>query len=67
MAVNIHGTKQNSGQQTCRVSRVCGVLENVLRKQNYLEKKVNEHDKILGGKGCRGKIVVEFVIFALFS
>lgn len=60
LAVNIHGTKQNSSQQSCTVGRVCGVLENVLRKQSYLEKKVKEHDKILGGKGCRGKIVVEF-------
>jgi len=56
LAVNIDGTKQNSSQQTCTVGKLCGVLENVLRKQSYLEKKVKEHDRILGNKDCKGKI-----------
>ena len=59
LAVNIYGTKQNSSLQTCTVGRVCGALENVLRKQSYLEKKVNEHDRILGNnKDCKGKIQI---------
>ena len=58
LAVNIYGTKKNSSLQTCTVDRVCGVLENVLRKQSYLEKKVKEHDRILGNKDCKGKIQI---------
>ena len=30
----------------------CGVLENVVYKQAYLEKKVEAHDKLLGGESC---------------
>ena len=30
----------------------CGVLENVVHKQAYLEKKVEAHDKLLGGESC---------------
>ena len=30
----------------------CGVLENVVLKQAYLEKKVEAHDKLLGGESC---------------
>ena len=37
----------------------CGVLENVVLRQAYLEKKVEAHDKLLGGESCtEGTIVV---------
>ncbi|KAL9974434.1 hypothetical protein ACROYT_G011464 [Oculina patagonica] len=53
LAVNVQSTKETFSQQTCKVGKVCGVLENVVRKQGYLEKKVTEHSKILGGqKSC---------------
>ncbi|KAJ7383159.1 hypothetical protein OS493_030311 [Desmophyllum pertusum] len=48
----VHGQPDNTSQQTCQVGRVCGVLENILRKQERLEKKVEEHSKILGGASC---------------
>ena len=66
LAVNIHGTKQNLSQQTCTVGSVCGVLENVLRKQSHLEKKVKEHDRILGNTDCKGKIQI-FVACSNFA
>ena len=65
LALNIYGTKQNSSLQTCTVGRVCGVLENVLRKQSYLEKKVMEHDRILGNKDCKGKIQILLHVLTL--
>lgn len=68
LAVNVQSTKETFSQQTCKVGKVCGVLENVVRKQGYLEKKVAEHSKILGGqKSCEGKIAVKFMIFVLLK
>ena len=69
LAVNIHGTKETLRQQTCKEGRVCGVLGNVLRKQSYLEKKVMEHGRILGGKDCKGEIqiFVTCINFALLT
>ena len=52
LAVNVQSVKDNSSQQSCTVGRICGVLENVVRKQHSLEKKVEEHSKKLGGKSC---------------
>ena len=66
LAINVYGTKENSSLQTCTVGRVCGVLENVLRKQSYLEKKVKEHDRILGNKDCKGEIQI-FVVCTDFA
>lgn len=67
LAVNAQSTKETFSQQTCKVGKVCGVLENVVRKQDQLEKKVAEHSKILGGKSCEGKIAVKFMIFVLLK
>lgn len=59
----VHGQPDNTSQQTCQVGRVCGVLENILRKQERLEKKVEEHSKILGGASCpEGKIFVDYFV-----
>ena len=66
LAVNIDGTKPNSSQQTCTVGKVCGMLENVLRKQGHLERKVKEHDRILGNKDFKGKIQI-FVACSNFA
>ena len=41
-----------SSQQQCTVASVCGELSNILQKQDSLEKKVEEHGKILGGESC---------------
>jgi len=69
LAVNVEGTKSNSSQQTCTVGRVCGVLENVLRKQSYLEWEVKEHDRILGHDHSEGKMQIFNACsdFALFT
>ena len=62
LLVNVHdATPIVSSQRRCTVSSVCGVLENVLKRQDRLEKKVKEHSAILGGAPERcnseGKIV----------
>lgn len=51
-----HGVlSSDSGKQ-------CGVLENILQKQAYLEKKVEAHSKILAGGSCtEGTIVDKFI------
>ena len=41
-----------NGVLSIHSDKQCGVLENVVHKQEYLEKKVEAHDKILGGESC---------------
>lgn len=51
----------NSGVLSSQSDKQCGVLENIVLKQAYLEKKVEAHSKILGGESCtEGTIVVRF-------
>ena len=55
LLANVHGANTSS-QQRCTVSSVCGVLKNVLQRQDRLEKKVKEHSAILGGRCTEGKL-----------
>lgn len=58
LVLNIFGA---NGVFSIPSDKQCGVLENVVLKQAYLEKKVEAHDKILGGESCTGgAIVVKF-------
>ena len=54
LVVNVHGTKPTvSSQDRCTVDSVCGILQNVLKTQDRLEKNVKEvHRVILGERRC---------------
>jgi len=41
-----------NGMFSVHSDKQCGVLETVVLKQAYLEKKVEVHDKLLGGESC---------------
>ena len=69
LVVNVHGTQQNvSSQDRCTVDSVCGILENVLKTQDRLEKDVKEvHRALLGGGTCNeGMKVFSIIIFFQF-
>lgn len=60
LALNVHISL--SSQQQCTVDSVCSKLSNILQKQDYLEKKVEEHGQILGDEGCNiGKSIIVFI------
>ena len=62
LVVNNQGAKQNlSSQHRCTVNSVCGVLENVLQRQDRLEKKVKEHSVALSGGRCNEGMMIQFV------
>ena len=55
LVLNVSGSRGNhplSSQYRCAPGKQCGVLENILQKQDYLEKKVEAHGKILARKSC---------------
>ena len=58
LVLNVFGA---NGVLSIQSDKQCGVLENVVLKQAYLEKKVEAHDKILGGESCtEGMIIAKF-------
>ena len=70
LVVNVHGTQQNvSSQDRCTVDSVCGILENVLKTQDRLEKNVKEvHRVILGERRCNeGMKVFNHFFFSSFK
>ena len=54
----INSTISTSSQPQCSASSVCGVLKNVLQRQDRLEKKVKEQSAILGGRCTEGKLLL---------